>query len=119
MFPQTRMRRLRRRSIRPLLNETSIEKTDLITPLFFDETATGPVPIASMPGVLRYPLAMAGEVCMNLAKAGIQAVLLFGIPAGKDEEASGAFAPDGVIQEAVRRIRAAVPGMVIITDLCA
>ncbi len=113
------MRRLRRRSIRPLLNETSIEKKDLIAPLFFDESATTPIPILSMPGVVRYPLARAGEVCTNLAKAGIQGVLLFGIPAEKDEDASGAFAADGVIQEAIRRIRTAVPGMVIITDLCA
>jgi porphobilinogen synthase len=119
MFPQTRMRRVRRRSIRPLLNETSIKKTDLIAPLFFDETATSPVPIESMPGVVRYPVAMAGEVCKNLEKAGIQAVLLFGVPAEKDEEASGAFAPDGVIQEAIHRIRTDTPGMVIITDLCA
>lgn len=113
------MRRLRRRSIRPLLNETSIRKTDLIAPLFFDERATGPVPIASMPGVVRYPLEMAGRVCTNLAETGVQAVLLFGIPAEKDEGASGAYAADGVIQEAVRRIRAVVPDMVIITDLCA
>jgi porphobilinogen synthase len=62
---------------------------------------------------------MAGEVCKNLAKAGIRAFLLFGVPAEKDEEASGAFAPDGVIQNVVRRIKAEVPGMVIITDLCA
>jgi porphobilinogen synthase len=113
------MRRLRRRQIRPLLNETRIAKTDLIAPLFFDETTASPVAIASMPGVERYPPAMAGEVCKNLASVGIRAVLLFGIPKEKDEKASGAFAPDGVIQQTIRIIRAAVPEMVIITDLCA
>nr|WP_319539940.1 porphobilinogen synthase [uncultured Methanospirillum sp.] len=119
MFPQIRMRRLRRRLIRPLLNETRIAKTDLIAPLFFDETATSPVAIASMPGVMRYPPAMAGEVCRSLASLGIRAVLLFGIPKEKDEAASGAFAPDGVIQQTIKAIKAAVPDMVIITDLCA
>ena len=113
------MRRLRRRIIRPLLNETSIEKTDLIAPLFFDETATTQVPISSMPGVVRYPLAMAGEICSNLASRGIKAVLLFGIPKEKDKAASGAFAPDGVVQRAIRTIKTEVPEMVIITDLCA
>ncbi len=119
MFPQTRMRRLRQRSIRPLLCETHVQKTDLIAPLFFDETATSPVPIASMPGVCRYPAAMAGEVCRNLFSAGVRAVLLFGIPKEKDEAGSGSYADDGIIQEVTRRIRAAVPEMVIITDLCA
>lgn len=119
MFPQMRMRRLRRRIISPLLNETSIEKNNLIAPLFFDDTATTPVPIASMPGIVRYPPEMAGEVCKNLASVGIRAVLLFGIPKEKDEAASGAFAPDGVIQKTIRIIKASVPEMVVITDLCA
>ena len=113
------MRRLRRRSIRPLFNETRVDKDDLIAPLFFDETATEPVPIESMPGVARYPPKMAGEVCIRLAKAGIRAVLLFGIPRDKDEGATSAFRSDGVIQETISQIRAAVPDMVIITDLCA
>ena len=113
------MRRLRRRNIRPLLEENRIEKKDLVAPLFFDESATDPVPIRSMPGVFRYPVAMAGEVSATLATAGVRSVLLFGIPKEKDEQATGAFAPDGVIQQVIPRIRASVPDMVIITDLCA
>lgn len=113
------MRRLRRRSIRPLVNETSIEKTDLIAPLFFDETAKSPVPINAMPGVTRYPPSMAVEVCKNLASVGVKAILLFGIPNVKDEKASGAFDPSGIIQQTIPLIRAAVPDMVIITDVCA
>lgn len=113
------MRRLRRRIIRPLLTETRIDKTDLIAPLFFDETAGDPVPIASMPGVFRYPPAQAAEVCKNLAAQGIRAVLLFGIPAEKDEEASGAHASSGVIQQVIQAIKTAVPDMVVIPDLCA
>ncbi len=113
------MRRLRRRNIRPLLEENRIEKTDLIAPLFFDENATEPVPIQSMPGVFRYPVSMAGEVSATLASVGVRSVLLFGIPKEKDEDATGAFAPDGVIQQVIPRIRASVPDMVIITDLCA
>ena len=113
------MRRLRRRSIRSLVQETQILKTDLIAPLFFDETATNPVPISAMPGVTRYPLSMAGEVAARLASVGINAVLLFGIPKEKDEYASGAFDPAGIIQKVIPLLREAVPDMVIITDVCA
>lgn len=113
------MRRLRRRTIRPLVQETSIAKTDLIAPLFFDETATTPVPISSMPGVYRYPPSMAGDVSAALASVGVRAVMLFGIPAEKDKEATGAFDPDGIIQQTIPLIRGAAPDMVIITDLCA
>lgn len=119
MFPQTRLRRLRRQSLRPLFTETHVTINDLIMPLFFVEGAAEKVPIASMPGQFRWPLSAAADVAKDLAADGIKAVILFGIPKTKDAVASSAFASDGVIQEATRAIKAAVPGMVVITDLCA
>jgi len=112
------MRRLRERKIRPLLAEHSVRKEDLVMPLFVDQTATAPVPIGSMPGQFRYPLLDVPAVAEKLFDAGIRAVLLFGIPEEKDDIASQAYHPRGVVQEAVRSIHTSVPGMVIITDVC-
>jgi len=119
MFPHVRLRRLRRRKIIPLLTETHLCSDDLIAPLFFDEQADEPVPILAMPGQYRWPVRMAGDVGTRLMDAGIRAVLLFGIPSVKDTDASGAHAPDGIIQQVVRAMKTACPDMVIITDLCA
>lgn len=119
MFPQVRLRRLRRKKIIPLLEETRITNLDLIAPLFFDESAEQPVSILAMPGQYRWPVRMAGEVVSQLYEKGIRSVLLFGIPAKKDPEGSGAFAPDGVVQRVTGLMKKACPDMVIITDLCA
>ncbi len=119
MYPQIRMRRLRQNILQPMFRETRLVKDELIMPLFFDENGVKPVPIASMPGQFRYPLSCAEEVAEEMKAAGIRAVLLFGIPKCKDAEASGAFAENGVVQEATRRIKAAVPDLVVITDTCA
>jgi porphobilinogen synthase len=113
------MRRLRERKIRPLLAEHSVRKEDLIMPLFVDQTASGPVPIGSMPGQFRYPLSGIPVVARRLFDAGIRAVLLFGIPDEKDDQASQAYHPQGIVQAAVRSIHAAVPDIVVITDVCA
>ena len=72
-----------------------------------------------MPGQYRWPVADAAAVAQSLSADGVRSVVLFGIPNVKDEAASGAFAPDGVIQQATRAIKAAVPDMIVITDLCA
>ena len=103
----------------PLLEETHITKKDLIAPLFFDEGADEPVPIQAMPGQYRWPARMAEEVVTRLKNAGVHAVLLFGIPKMKDPAGSGAYAPDGIVQQVTRSMKQACPGMVIITDLCA
>ncbi|MEN6442950.1 MAG: porphobilinogen synthase [Methanoregula sp.] len=119
MFPQRRMRRARSRTIQPLLIETSITKNDLIAPLFVDETAKTPVPIEAMPGQFRYPVCDIAGVCQKLWTIGIRAVLLFGIPEHKDPKGTSAYDPDGIVQQAVRNIKSALPGMVVITDVCA
>jgi porphobilinogen synthase len=119
MFPQRRLRRLRRRKLQPLFRETVLAKDDLVAPVFIDETLGEALPIPSMPGQYRYPLAAAGAAAKSLRNAGIRAVMLFGIPRTKDAAASGAFDPQGIIQQAIRRIKQAVPDMVVITDVCA
>lgn len=119
MYPQIRMRRLRQNILQPMFKETRLVKDELIMPLFFDEKAVKPVPIASMPGQFRYPLSCAEEVAEEMKAAGLRAVLLFGIPKAKDTEASGAFAENGVVQEATKRIKAAAPDLVVIADTCA
>ncbi len=119
MYPQTRMRRLRQNNLQPMFKETRIVKDELIMPLFFDYNATSPVPIKSMPGQFRYPLSYAEKVAKEMKEAGVHSVLLFGIPKTKDLDASGAFSKDGIVQEAIRRMKAAVPDLVVIADTCA
>jgi porphobilinogen synthase len=118
-FPKRRMRRSRSRNIQPLLREISLAKNDLIAPLFVDELIATPRPIGAMPGQFRYPVSGIAEVASALWKKGIRAVLLFGIPKEKDPEGTSAYHPEGVVQQAVRRVKAEVPGMVVITDVCA
>jgi porphobilinogen synthase len=113
------MRRLRQRPISPLLREYSLRKKELIAPVFVDENAFSARPITSMPGQFRYPLSDIPALAKRLHDAGVGGILLFGIPSKKDPEASGAFAPDGVVQSAVRAVKTAVPEMVVITDVCA
>ncbi len=119
IFPQRRMRRGRSRNIQPLLREVTISKNDLVAPLFVDENLSEPRPIDSMPGQFRYPVSGIAAVVAGLREKGIRAVLIFGIPKAKDPEARSAYDPDGVVQQAVRRIKAEVKDMVVITDVCA
>lgn len=113
------MRRMRRRIVQPLLLETELRKTDLIAPVFVDESISTPIPIASMPGQFRHPVDGVADYCERLQRSGIRAVLLFGVPAAKDSEATGAYANDGVVQRAVQNIKERLPGMVVVTDVCA
>jgi porphobilinogen synthase len=113
------MRRMRARHIQPLLREVTLSKNDLIAPLFVDENIASPRPIEAMPGQSRYPVGGIAGVVKELWDKGIRAVLIFGIPKEKDPEARSAYDPEGVVQQAVRRIKAEVPKMVVITDVCA
>jgi porphobilinogen synthase len=119
MFPERRLRRLRKRTLQPLFKETRLGLSDLVMPLFFDETIEEAKPIGSMPGQYRYPLADAGAVAERLERAGLSAVLVFGIPLEKDAVATSAYDEDGVVQKAVAGIKQACPGLVVITDVCA
>jgi porphobilinogen synthase len=113
------MRRSRSRNIQPLLREVTLAKNDLIAPLFVDENLKKPLPIEAMPGQFRYPVSGIAAVVRDLRDKGIRAVLIFGIPKTKDPEARSAYDPDGIVQQAVRRIKKEVPEMVVITDVCA
>jgi porphobilinogen synthase len=116
-FPATRMRRLRRTDVlRSLVRETRLAPADLIAPLFVHDGATEE--IASMPG--QHHLSIEGLVdeAAELRARGVPAVILFGIPGSKDEAASQAYAEDGIVQEALRALRSAVPSMVLMTDVC-
>jgi porphobilinogen synthase len=119
MFPATRLRRLRRTpSLRGLVRETTLAAEHLVSPMFV--TATGPrrTPIPSLPGVDHLSIDGAVEEAGEVAALGIPAVLLFGLPAEKDEEGSGAWDDEGVIQLATRAIKAAHPDLLVICDLC-
>ncbi len=114
-----RMRRLRRSpALRALVRETDLSPRRFVYPLFVSETATAPVPIASMPGVMQWPLDRIVDEAREAHALGIGAVLLFGLPARKDAGGSEAYNPDGVIQRAVRALKSAVPDLVVITDVC-
>ncbi|MCW3013707.1 MAG: Porphobilinogen synthase [Solirubrobacterales bacterium] len=117
-FPATRMRRLRATpALRGLVRETTVEAGDLLLPLFV-HTESERAPIDAMPGVDRLPVAEAVAEAREAHALGISGVVLFGIPATKDAEGSQAWAADGVIQEAISAIKAAVPNLLVIPDLC-
>jgi porphobilinogen synthase len=118
-YPRTRLRRLRRTgALRDLVRETHLSPSDLVLPLFVEEGLEGRSPIASMPGVDRLGLADAVEEAGEVSRLGIPAVILFGIPAEKDTDGSGAWDDDGIVQLATRAIKAAHPDLLVLTDLC-
>jgi porphobilinogen synthase len=118
-FPQTRLRRLRATPVlRDLVRETRLDASDLVMPLFIEAGLRGRAPIRSMPGVDRLSITEAVAEAGEVAALGIPAVLLFGIPAHKDEEGSGAWDDEGIVQLATRAIREAHPGLLVIADLC-
>ena len=113
------MRRLRASAgLRGLVRETELRAGQLVLPLFVSETASSREPIVTMPGVERLPVAAAVEEAREAAALGVAAVMLFGVPAEKDEQGSGAWDEDGVVQLAVRAIKAAVPELLVMTDVC-
>ncbi len=114
-----RPRRLRSTAaLRDLVRETHVAAADLIYPLFVSERVSSRTPVGSMPGVAQLTVAEAAEEARQAWAEGVQSVLLFGVPAKKDDRASQAYAENGIVQQAVRAIKAAVPEMVVITDVC-
>ncbi len=118
-FPITRMRRLRQsETLRRMTRETRLAREDLVLPLFVVEGRAVREAVVSMPGVFRFSVDQLVDECKRVADLGVPAVILFGIPSSKDARGSGADAPDGIVQRAVAAIAAAVPDLVIITDVC-
>ena len=114
-----RPRRLRRSpALRNLVRETQLSVHDFVLPLFVNEKLDERRPIASMQGVSQLPLKQIADEACRAHDLGLQAVLLFGIPEHKDEQASGAYSENGIIQKALRAIKAKCPDLVAITDVC-
>ena len=115
------MRRLRASpALRGLVRETELRAGQLVLPLFVEERP-GPAPNGSataLPGLERLSIPEAVEAAREAARLGLAAVLLFGIPAEKDAQGSSAWAEDGVVQLCVRALKAALPGLVVVTDVC-
>jgi porphobilinogen synthase len=117
-FPATRLRRLRKTGVlRELVRETRLTASDLVLPMFV-QLGAGRTPIEAMPGVERMSISHAVDEAGEVVALGIPAVLLFGLPADKDEHGSGAYDDEGVVQLAVRAIKDAHPELVVITDVC-
>lgn len=112
------MRRLRSEKLRPLVRETTLNIKDLICPVFVDEAITEPVEINSMPGYFRYPVDKVAEEASGISELGIPAIILFGIPEKKDENATHACGDDDVIQKAIGAIKSEAGDLVVITDVC-
>ncbi len=114
-----RPRRLRSSpALRAMVRETRVNRDGLVQPLFIVEGRGIVQPIGSMPGINRFSVDTAVEECRALDAVGVRAVLLFGIPEHKDAQASGNYDPDGVVQSATRAIKAALPHLIVIADLC-
>jgi porphobilinogen synthase len=117
-FPATRMRRLRKTGVlRDLVRETTLTPADLVYPMFV-QLGEGRSPVEAMPGIERVSISHAVEEAGEAHSLGVPAVLLFGIPAEKDEQASGAYDDEGVVQLAVQALKEAHPELLVITDVC-
>jgi len=119
-FPQRRLRRLRRTpALRRLVAEARLDVDDLVAPLFVREGIDAPQPIPSLPGVVQHTLDSLRKEVAELADLGVPAVILFGVPASKDPEGSGASDPDGIVQVALRELRDDLGDrIVLMADLC-
>jgi len=118
-FPEYRGRRLRKNdNFRRLVRETRLSVDELVYPLFAVTGRDVKKPIASMPGQFQMSVDHIAKEAREAYAMGIPALLLFGIPAKKDEQGTGAFAKDGIVQQAVKRVKNEVPDMLVITDVC-
>jgi porphobilinogen synthase len=115
-FPATRLRRLRRTgALRELVRETTLSLDDLVMPLFVAPEA---LPNEALPGMARHTVEGVVRECEELLRVGVKAVILFGIPEEKDDEGSGAWITDGVVQQALRALRSRFPELLLFTDVC-
>lgn len=115
----SRPRRLRGNStLRKMVRETRMDKSTLVYPMFVMEGANKKEEIPSMAGQYRYSVNRMEEKLLELLKAGVQSVMLFGLPAEKDEMGSGAYAEDGIVQKAFRKAKEVCPELYLIGDVC-
>lgn len=118
-YPVYRLRRLRQsEALRALVRETHLEVSQLVMPYFVRPGKKLRIPINAMPGNFQLSIDELAKEAANAVESGIKAILLFGIPESKDEIASGAYAEDGIIQQAVRLLKKEFPQLLVITDVC-
>ncbi|HVC32466.1 MAG TPA: porphobilinogen synthase [Chloroflexota bacterium] len=118
-FPTRRPRRLRgREPLRRMIRETTLDVADFVYPAFVCHGRGIRAEIPSMPGVCHLSIDALAEEAAAVAGDGIPAMLLFGLPASKDDVGSEAFDDDGIVQQAIRAIKTAAPGLIVIADLC-
>lgn len=118
-FPVTRLRRLRRNeALRSMVRETRLTPESLVYPLFVCPGEGVRKPIGSMPGVFNLSIDQAIAEARETYALGIPAIILFGLPESKDEQATGAWADDGIVQRATRAIKRAVPDLIVLGDVC-
>jgi len=119
-FPVSRLRRLRRTAaLRRLVSDVVVRPAELVLPMFVREGVSEPVPISSMPGVVQHSQESLVKAAVAAVEAGVGGLMLFGVPASKDARGSGADDPDGVLNVALRRLRAELgDDTVLMADLC-
>jgi porphobilinogen synthase len=119
LFPAVRPRRLRSgEALRTLVRETTLDIKDFIYPLFIAEGTSADRPVGAMPGVTQWTLRSLASEAEAVAALGIPGVLLFGLPEAKDAVGSGAWAEEGIVQQAIRTIKRTVPELLVVADLC-
>ncbi len=119
LFPETRLRRLRYNSVlRDMVTETKLTVDDLVMPLFVIAGTNIKNPISSMPGNYQLSVENLVEECKKVVASGVRAILLFGIPAEKDEDGTVACQHNGIVQQAIRAIKKELPDLYIIADIC-
>src|SRR5579884_3034990 len=115
-YPDVRLRRFRRTgALRGLVRETHLELEQCVMPLF---VAPEPLPNEALPGMSRHDVDGLLREVEELVRSGVQAVILFGIPSEKDDQGSGAWEEDGIVQQALRALRPRFPELVLMTDVC-
>jgi porphobilinogen synthase len=118
-FPKLRPRRLRQTAtLRKMVRETSLAVCDMIYPMFVSHGHGVKTPVPSMPGVFQFSVDVAVQEAVECASLGLPGIILFGLPAYKDETGSSAFDPEEAVQQAVKAIKNAVPELIVITDVC-
>jgi porphobilinogen synthase len=118
-FPSVRMRRLRKTPmLRDLMRENSVSTNDLILPIFVEEEIDQPLPISTMPGIVRIPESMLAEEVKAIAKDGVKSLMLFGVSHHKDATGSDSWKKDGLLSRMIKRAKDAAPELVVIADTC-
>ncbi|MEU8264172.1 porphobilinogen synthase [Micromonospora sp. NPDC048999] len=119
-YPEVRPRRLRRNAaVRRLVSETRVDPAELVLPMFVKEGLTEPRAIASLPGVLQHSRDSLRKAAVEAVQAGVGGLMLFGVPASRDESGSGGLDPDGILNVAIRDVVAEVgDATVVMSDLC-